>query len=59
MIKKIPIRNYDMPKAPRIFDVTVDENGNIERYEIQNIKGFLYIDQNEVVRQINEFLKAG
>lgn len=56
MKKKIPIRNRDLPKTPRVFDVTVDENGNILRYDMQNIKGSIFIDNNEVKRQIQEAL---
>lgn len=56
MIKKIPIRNRELPKSPRVFDVTVNESGEILRYEMQNIKGSIYIDEKDVKRQINEFL---
>nr|WP_288829801.1 hypothetical protein [uncultured Clostridium sp.] len=56
MTKKIPIRNCDLPKAPRVFDVTVDENGDILRYDMQNIKGSIFIDDKEVKRQIREAL---
>ncbi len=56
MTKKIPIRNHDLPKTPRVFDVTVDENGDILRYDMQNIKGSIFIDNNEVKRQIHEAL---
>ena len=56
MTKKIPIRNRDLPKTPRVFDVTVDENGDILRYDMQNIKGSIFIDNNEVKKQIQEAL---
>ena len=56
MTKKIPIRNHDLPKTPRVFDVTVNEKGDILRYEMQNIKGSVFIDDKEVKRQIQEAL---
>lgn len=57
MKKRIEIRNQHLPKNPRVFDVIVDENGNIQRYEMQNIRGQLFIDSDEVNRQIGEVLK--
>lgn len=61
MKQRIPIRNYDLPKSPRVFDVTVNEDGEILRYDLQNIRGSVYIDDAEVKRQIQESLekKAG
>lgn len=56
MVRKITIRNPQLPKKPRVFDVTVDENGDILRYDMQNIKGALYVDDIEVRRQIQEAL---
>lgn len=57
MTERIPIRNRELPKSPRVFDVTVNESGEIIRYDMQNIKGSVFIDEKEVKRQINEFLK--
>lgn len=57
MKKRIKIRNQHLPNNPRVFDVIVDENGNIQRYEMQNIRGQLFIDSDEVNRQIGEVLK--
>lgn len=57
MTTKIPIRNPKLPKTPRVFDVTVNENGDIIRYDMQNIKGNLFIDQAEVKKQIKAALK--
>lgn len=57
MTERIPIRNRALPKSPRVFDVTVNESGEIIRYDMQNIKGSVFIDEKEVKRQINEFLK--
>lgn len=54
---RVKIRNYKLPKKPRIFDVTVDEQGNILRYETQNIQNLVYIEEKEVERQIAEALK--
>lgn len=54
---KIPIRNYNLPNDPRIFDVTVDDFGNILRYDMQNISGRLFIEEAEVIRQVREALK--
>lgn len=54
---KVQIRNYNLPKAPRVFDVTVNEDGEIQRYDMQNIKGCIYIDDEEVKKQIKEALK--
>lgn len=58
MTKKIPIRNKELPKNPRVFDVTVNEAGDILRYDMKNIKGAVYIDEKEVKRQIQEALTA-
>lgn len=58
MLKKIPIRNKDLPKSPRVFDVTVNEAGDIIRYDMKNIKGAVYIDEKEVKKQIKEALTA-
>ena len=57
MTIRIPIRNYKLPKKPRVFDVTVNENGEILRYDLQNIKGTVYIDEYNVNEQIKDFLK--
>ena len=56
MVKKISIRNPQLPKTPRVFDVTVDENGDILRYDMQNIKGSMFIDDIEVKKQIKDAL---
>lgn len=56
MIKKVSIRNPLLPKRPRVFDVTVNEKGEILRYDMQNIKGSIYIDDAEVKKQIKEAL---
>ena len=40
------------PKKPRVFDVTVNSKGEILRYDIQNIKGNLFIEDVEVHQQI-------
>ncbi len=52
---KIPIRNKSLPESPRVFDVTVDiSNKTIIRYDIQNIRGRLFIENDEVQQQIDE-----
>lgn len=56
MTRKIPIRNRKLPKAPRVFDVTVNDEGEILRYEMQNIRGSLYVEEEEVKKQIDEAL---
>ncbi len=56
MTKKIPIRNKELPNNPRVFDVTVNENGDILRYDMQNIKGYIFINNIEVRKQIQEAL---
>mgnify|MGYP003269877924 FL=1 len=48
----VTIRNMQLPKKPRVFDVTVNSKGEILRYEIQNIKGNLFIEDVEVHQQI-------
>lgn len=53
---RIPIYNYKMPKHPRIFDVIVNRSGKIIRYETQNIKGSVYVDEEEVQKQISGYL---
>lgn len=57
MTKKIPIRNRDLPKTPRVFDVTVNESGEILRYDMQNIKGSTFIEEQDVKQQIKEALE--
>ena len=52
---KIPIRNKNLPEAPRVFDVTVNiSNKAIVRYDMQNIRGRLFIDNDDVQQQIDE-----
>ena len=53
---KIPIRNRKLPNNPRVFDVTVNDEGNIIQYEMKNIRGTLVIDEDDVRRQISETL---
>mgnify|MGYP000476588462 CR=1 FL=1 len=48
----VTIRNMHLPKKPRVFDVTVNSKGEILRYDMQNIKGNLYIEDVEVHKQI-------
>lgn len=55
MTWKVPIYNTDIPKPKRIFDVDVDEDGNICRYCTQNIKGRVCVETVDVERQIKEF----
>lgn len=52
----IAIRNLNLPKKPRIFDVTVNSQGEILRYDLQNIKGSLFIEDSEVQKQIQNAL---
>lgn len=49
---KVQIRDRKRPKTPRIFDVTVDERGNILRYDIQNLRGAFSVDGEDVRGQI-------
>lgn len=56
MNKQIKIRNRNLPKEPRVFDVTVNENGEILRYDMQNIKGSIFIEEKDVKQQIKEAL---
>lgn len=56
MLKKVSIRNPLLPKTPRVFDVTVNEDGEILRYDMQNIRGSIFIDDAEVKKQIHEAL---
>lgn len=56
MKQKIIIRNRNLPKKPRVFDVTVNENGDIIRYDMQNIKGSVFVDSKDVRQQIQEAL---
>ena len=52
----VSIRNRHLPKMPRVFDVTVNKKGDILRYEMQNIKGNLYVEDQDVQQQIKEYL---
>ena len=54
MAAAIAIRNAD---AKRLFDVKVDETGEILDYEVKNEKGKFKISGEEVDKQINENLK--
>lgn len=53
---RVTIRNRNIPKCPRIFDVIVDTEGNIIRYELQNIRGSVFVDMDDVRIQIQEAL---
>lgn len=53
---KVPIYNEELPKHPRVFDVVVNDLGEIQRYETQNIRGSVFVDEKEVRRQIQNFL---
>lgn len=53
---RVTIRNRNIPKCPRIFDVIVDTEGNIIRYELQNIRGSVFVDMDDVIVQIQEAL---
>ena len=55
---RVIIRNRSIPKQPRVFDVIVDESGDIIRYELQNIRGAMFVDMCDVVLQIKEALRA-
>ena len=55
-MKKVQIRNRKLPKEPRVFDVTVNDEGDILRYDMQNIKGSIFVDDKDVKEQINEAL---
>lgn len=54
---RVTIRNRSIPKCPRVFDVIVDTEGNIIRYELQNIRGSVFVDMDDVRVQIQEALK--
>lgn len=56
-IIRVNIRNTQDPKAPRVFDVLVDPTGKILKYLIQNIRGFQYVNMDDVEFQIKEALK--
>jgi len=57
MTTQVKIRNRSLPKSPRVFDVTVNEKGEILRYDMQNIKGSIFIEEAEVKKQIKEALE--
>ncbi len=54
---QIPIYNRQLPKKQRIFDVVADERGVIHKYFTQNIKGIVFVDSEDVQKQIDEFLE--
>lgn len=54
---RIPIYNRQLPKKQRIFDVVADERGVIHKYLTQNIKGIVFVDSEDVQKQIDEFLE--
>ena len=51
-IIRVNIRNTQDPKAP-----LVDPTGKILKYLIQNIRGFQYVNMDDVEFQIKEALK--
>lgn len=53
----VPIRSVSGFKRRRIFNVEVDEDGRILRYETQNIQGAISVSDEEVKLQIDEFLR--
>ena len=57
-MRKITIRNRNIPKKPRIFDVWVNDAGQIIRYEVQNIRGMVFVDMEDVLLQIQEALRV-
>lgn len=57
MTYRVKIRNFALPKTPRVFDVIVTEKGDIVRYEAQNIQGRVYVDDEDVKAQIQGFLE--
>ena len=54
MTAAIAIRNEE---SKRLFDVKVDETGEILDYELKNEKGKFKISGKEVKKQIDESLK--
>ena len=54
---RVNIRNTEDPRSPRVFDVMVDLKGNIHKYLIQNIRGFQYVNMDDVEFQIQQALK--
>lgn len=54
MTAAISIRNAE---SKRLFDVKVDETGEILDYELKNEKGKFKISGKEVKKQIDESLK--
>ena len=55
--RTVPIRNYNLPKAPRVFDVKIDLEGEIKSYQMQNIRGTISIDSDDVKKQIDDALR--
>ena len=53
-MKSIKIRDAE---SKRVFDVNVDEDGEILDYELKNKKGMFKISGKEVKKQIKECLK--
>ena len=53
---RVSIRNRKLPKNPRVFDVTVNKQGKILRYDLQNIQGSLFVEDCDVRQQIQEAL---
>ena len=54
---RVNIRNTQDPKSPRVFDVLVDPSGQIQQYLVQNIRGFQYVNKDDIDFQIKEALK--
>ena len=55
--KRVSIRDYSQPKAPRVFDIIVEDGRWID-ISIQHVKGKHEISIIEINRQIESALKS-
>lgn len=55
--RKVSIRDYNQPKAPRVFDIIVEDGRWID-ISVQHVKGKHEISIIEIKRQIEVALKS-
>ena len=57
MVWTIPIYDRRLTHKQRIFNVEADDKGNIYSYHAKNIRGSIYVDAEDVKKQIYEFFQ--
>lgn len=58
IIYEVPICDLKSPKRNKIFHVKVNKHGEILEYMAQNVKDYRSVTEQEVRKQIDDFLKT-